>query len=329
MFNVTYADDRGNIYYLYNGLLPVRPEGYDWSLYLPGNTSETLWTGYLPFDQLPQVLNPTSGFVQNCNSTPFRTTIGPENPEPTDFSPSLGIETTMTNRALRALELLRTDPSITEQEFYNYKFDTTYSSEGDMPEYIRRILDAPLPHDPEVQAALDLVRDWDMEADAQDSTMALMIWTLQLLDFPEPEELNPVDLADAFSTAVHTLQENHGRVDVPWPLVNRLRHGTVDVGLAGGPDLLHAVYGTMSEDARLIGHQGDSLVMLVTWDKHGQVHSRSIHQYGSATQNEMSPHYADQAPLFADRRLKSVWLDESDIRAHLEREYRPGEELGP
>jgi penicillin amidase/acyl-homoserine-lactone acylase len=55
------------------------------------------------------------------------------------------------------------------------------------------------------------------------------------------------------------------------------------------------------------------------------VHSRSIHQYGSATLDESSAHYADQAPLYANRQLKPVWLDEAEIRAHLEREYRPGE----
>jgi acyl-homoserine lactone acylase PvdQ len=53
------------------------------------------------------------------------------------------------------------------------------------------------------------------------------------------------------------------------------------------------------------------------------VHSRSIHQYGSATRDPASRHYADQAPLFADSRLKPVWLDEAEIRAHLEREYTP------
>ena len=53
--------------------------------------------------------------------------------------------------------------------------------------------------------------------------------------------------------------------------------------------------------------------------------SRSIHQFGSATLDERSKHYADQAPLFAEQRLKPVWLDEAEIRAHLEREYRPGE----
>jgi penicillin amidase/acyl-homoserine-lactone acylase len=98
--------------------------------------------------------------------------------------------------------------------------------------------------------------------------------------------------------------------------------------MGGGPDLLHAVYGEQLDDGHLQGKQGDSLVILVTWDKNGDVHSRSIHQYGSATLDVDSPHYADQAPLFVQRQLKPVWLSEAEIRAHLGQEYRPGEELG-
>ena len=61
------------------------------------------------------------------------------------------------------------------------------------------------------------------------------------------------------------------------------------------------------------------------WNGQGRVSSRSIQPYGSATLDEGSRHYADQAPLFAALRLKPVWMDESEIRAHLEREYRPGD----
>lgn len=327
MFNVDYADREGNIYYLYNARLPVRAEGYDWSGFVPGNTSETLWSQYLPLQRLPQVLNPGSGFVQNCNSTPFQTTIGPENPRPQDYSPTLGIETNMTNRALRALELFSADESITEEEFYIYKYDMTYSSQGDMPAYVDRILQAPLPDDPEVRTALDKVKSWDLSGDPANTGIGLVIWTLQSLDFPKPEQIELSALAQAFVNTVHTFTEAYGRTDVPWADINRLRRGQVDLGLGGGPDLLHAVYGQMLDDGHLRGRQGDSYVMLVTWDREGQVRSQSIHQYGSATLDETSPHYADQAPLFVNRELKPVWLDEAEIRAHLEREYRPGEEL--
>ena len=327
MFNVGYADRQGNIYYLYNGLLPLRAEGYDWSQYLPGNTSETLWTEYMPFEQLPQVLNPASGFIQNCNSTPYRTTLGPENPQPESLSSTLGIETELTNRARRALELLGSDPEITEQEFYTYKYDVAYSQEGDMPRYIQEILAAPLPQNVDVRAALDIIRAWDMRATSDSTATGLVIWTLQSLGFPEPGEADPIDLAQAFVDTVNTFKRTHGQVAVVWSDVNRLQRGDLDLGLDGGPDLLHAVVGEQLDSGRLRGTQGDSYVLLVTWDSSGRVHSRSIHQYGSATLDETSPHYADQAPLFASRRLKPVWLDEAEIRAHLEQEYRPGEEL--
>ena len=80
-FNVGYADKEGNIWYCYNAKFPKRAAGYDWQKYLPGNTSETLWTEYLPFESMPQVKNPASGFIQNCNSTPLSHDSRPRQPQ--------------------------------------------------------------------------------------------------------------------------------------------------------------------------------------------------------------------------------------------------------
>jgi acyl-homoserine lactone acylase PvdQ len=78
-----------------------------------------------------------------------------------------------------------------------------------------------------------------------------------------------------------------------------------------------------------VGIAGDSYVLLAEWDPEGRVRSWSVQPYGSAVADARSPHYADQASLFAERRLKPVWLDESEIRAHLEREYRPADRRRP
>lgn len=323
-FNVTYADREGNVYYLYNGLLPVRAEGFDWQRYLPGDTSETLWTAYLPFDRLPQVLNPASGFVQNANSTPFRTTTGDDNPDQAAYSPTLGIDSRMSNRALRALELFGGDASITEEEFYRYKYDMAYAADSDMDRFIRRLMDAPLPDDADLQAGRELLEGWDRRVNPDNRAAALAVLTAQPLD-ADPEATTE-EMVDAYTGAANWLLEHHGRLDVPWRDVNHLKRGELDIDLGGGPDVLHAIYGDRADDGHLHGYAGDSYVMLVTWDADGRVRSRSIHQYGSATARPDSPHYADQAPLFAERQLKSVWLDEADIRAHLERAYRPGDE---
>ncbi|RJP66995.1 MAG: acylase [Candidatus Abyssobacteria bacterium SURF_17] len=326
MFNFVYADREGNIYYLYNGLIPVRAEGYDWKEYLPGDTSETLWTEYLPLERLPQIENPASGFVISCNNSPFHTTVGPENPKPEDYSPTLGIETRMTNRALRALELFGADDSITAEEFYVYKYDMEYSPQSWVAEYVQKILAAPPSEDPVVREAVEVLRGWDLKTNAENTHAAIGALTIQPFYYAQFRETGPLDLMGRFSEVAHKLKKAHGRIDVPWSEVNRLRRGTIDLGLGGGPDVLRAIDGDEIIDGRVTANSGDCYIIMATWGSDG-VTSQSIHQYGSATLNAESPHYADQSPLFAQCLMKPVWLDESEIRAHLEREYRPGEEM--
>ncbi len=141
-------------------------------------------------------------------------------------------------------------------------------------------------------------------------------------------EFTAVTVQTSFSQAVDLLLEQFGTVEVPWQEVNRLVRGDVDLGLGGSPDVLHAIYGELGEDGRFHGIAGDSYILLVTWQPDGSVSSQSIHQFGSATLDEDSPHYADQAPIFVARELTPVWFSEADILAHLAQEYRPGEENG-
>lgn len=332
-FNVGYADKAGNIFYAYNALAPVRAEGYDWQQYLPGNTTHTRWTDYLSFDQLPHVLNPPSGFIQNANSAPYQTTLGEGNPHPADFSPTLGFDTRLSNRAYRLLELLGADDSITADDFYAIKYDLKYSAQSDMAKFWQRLVSSLGLPGAEARAGQEALLGWDLQVRADSTQAALMVLTLNGLNdaglinpsMLTENEVTDDQLLEAFTQAAQTLMKNFGRVDVPWGEVNRLLRGSVDLPLDGGPDIVRAIYGDLQENGRLTAIAGDSYVLLVTWDKAGQVSSQSIHQFGSATLDEASPHYADQAPLFARMEMKPVWLDEADIRAHLEREYKPGE----
>src|SRR5512133_600833 len=79
--NTIYADVAGNIYYVHGNAIPRRSTRYDWSKPVDGSDPETEWAGLHRLDELPQVLNPRSGYVQNCNSTVFLTTDGADNPE--------------------------------------------------------------------------------------------------------------------------------------------------------------------------------------------------------------------------------------------------------
>ncbi len=140
----------------------------------------------------------------------------------------------------------------------------------------------------------------------------------------ETLEVGDDQLRNALRVSVQALREEHGRIDPPWSEVNRLVRGEVDEGVGGGPDLLHAVYGDF-EEGRFAGIAGDAYVLFVMFAADGTVTSEAVHQFGSATLDQDSPHYADQVELFVDRRLRPVWYEAVDILANLEVEYRPGE----
>ncbi len=334
-FNVGYADRTGRIAYIYHGLFPDRDPRFDWDGYLPGDTTATLWTSYLPLSALPQVVDPESGYIQSSNSTPY-TAAGPDDsPRPGDFPATMGIETHETNRSLRSRTLLAADPSITFDELVAIKFDVVYD-ETSAPVRLRdRILGLGLEGtSADIDRALETITRWDRSADRADRATALIVVTLAELlaadvdinpsQLAEPIDVSDGELAAAFTAAVETLVDRFGRVDPPWGDVNRLVRGDRDLPLDGGPDLLRAVYGRLV-DGRFEGIAGDAYVLVVSFRPDGTVTSRSVHQFGSATLRPDSPHYADQADLFARNELKPVWFDEADVRAHLEAEYRPGE----
>ncbi|ACY16073.1 acylase [Haliangium ochraceum] len=325
MFNTIYADREGNILYVYNARLPLRAEGYEWAGLLPGERAEVVWDEFLPFDRLPMVENPAAGFVQNCNSTPFETTSGADNPARDAYPASFGIELFQTNRAMRARALLEQDQDITADELLAIKFDTRYASDSRLAGFIAQIAAAPAPSEPALAEAVTMLGAWDLDASGDSEAAALAI-----LAFAKPmrqhrDTIPTEELMASLAEAVEVLETHHGSIHVPLAELQRLRRGEVEVGLDGGPDTLRAIHADL-EDGHLIGHAGDSHVMLVEWDAEGRVRSRSLQPYGNAKRDPQSPHYADQAALFAAHALKPVWYEEADIRRNLERAYVPGEE---
>ena len=334
MFNTGYADRDGRIFYAYNARLPTRNPGHDYAApglagALPGNTSATLWGEPVPFESLPQVLDPPSGFLQNANSSPLTAAVGRADggEEVETLDPTWGVETEETNRSLRLRSLLA-DGNLSWQRLEEIKFDTRYDPESTIVAWRQRLLDARQDHetaDSELATLFDHLAAWDLDTHVENPHTALpvMAWgDLLLPDKPPPTD---DELLERLRNAADVLREHHGDLAVPWGKVNRLRRGEVDLPLAGGPDIVHAVYGEPTDDGRLRGWAGDSYILMVRWAADGTITSKSLHQYGSATLDETSPHYADRAEPFANRELQDVWLDEAEIRANLEREYRPGD----
>lgn len=326
--NTLYADKDGHLFYAYNGLFPVREEGIDWQGHLPGDRPDLIWKEFRPFADVPQVLDPASGMMQTCNNSAYQTTVGAGNPLPEQFSPTMGIETYMTNRSRRALELYGGDESITRDEFYDYKYDKAYSADSDMADFLKFVTQTSPGNDAVIEDARRLLASWDRVTtkDSPAAALAVLSWMTYCKERRRDSE---EEAMAALRKAANILMEFHHRLDVPWSEMMRLRRGRLDLGLGGGPDCLRALDPELQEDGRYIAINGDCYFMMVEWDKAGKVHSESIHQFGAATVDEDSPHYADQAPLFAEERMKPVLLTEDEVRAHLKSEYRPGEFTTP
>ncbi len=65
--NFVFADVDGNIAYRANGLIPIRKAG-NGLLPVPGWTSDYEWTGFIPWDELPSLVNPAAGVIVTANN---------------------------------------------------------------------------------------------------------------------------------------------------------------------------------------------------------------------------------------------------------------------
>jgi acyl-homoserine-lactone acylase len=323
--NYVYADEKGNVGYIYNGMFPVRKEGVNWRGVLPGDRSDLIWRSYVPFDREPQLWNPPSGFVFNSNNTPFHATAPDGDLKPEDFPASLGIQTDMTNRAWRAMETYGTDRRITAEAFHAYKYDLEYSLRSDEAKVFDEVLAIDPGTDADLRQAHGILQGWDRRTDVSNRCAALAILTIEPVIRAKLDGMTPRRPVDALRDAIVTLKTHFGRIDPEWGQVNRLRRGTLNLAIDGGPDIFRGVYGELQPDGTLTAMAGDTFIMFVSWDKAGRLTSESIHQFGSATLDRNSPHYADQAPVFAAMKTKAVLFTEAQLAGHVEADYRPGD----
>ncbi len=330
--NTVYADDRGHIAFVYNARIPRRRPGHDYGReLLPGDDPDLLWKDYLPFDAVPKLVDPAAGFIISANADPRRVTGKGDNLRDADIPPALGVEDYLTNRAMRALTLYGGDREITDDEFVAYKFDKTYDPASNFWRFATAVEALDVAGDPLLEQAQALVRRWSGRAVVEDPAAALVILGTRKAVPGFRFEGWAMPPREALRRTAEELMRTHGRLDVPWGEVNRLRRGDVDLPLGGGPDVLRAIYGGNhpGPDGQLTAIAGDSYIMVVDWDERGVMQPlRTVHQFGAATSRPHSPHYADQTALFAAERFKVLPFDLASLRKQAEREYRPGREAG-
>ena len=178
-FNTTYADADGNIFYLYNGTIARRDPSVDWTKPVDGADPNNEWGPFHPIEELPQVLNPPSGYVQNCNSTPF-TTTDDGNPSLLDFPPYMVEDKHDDKRRARmARYLLRNASDLTFEDFQDLAYDTTlYWPMTELPVYGRR-LETLERTDPDLAARvrpyLEHLLDWNYKSSLTSTQATLAV----------------------------------------------------------------------------------------------------------------------------------------------------------
>lgn len=328
--NHVYADKDGNIAHYYNAMMPKRPKGgtfsaIDWLGLVPGDQSELIWQGYYPFERMPRTVNPPSGFVYNANNTPYRSSVGEGQAKPHDYETSMGIQTNMTNRALRIEALFGQDEAISREDLHRYKYDNRYAKGSVVDQVIKRLLSMSFESERELQVGQKLLQNWDLATDAESRMAALGVLTTSPFVMANMRDEVEPNLTDAFKDSLTLLQKHFGRIDPKWGEVNRLVRGDKSWPLSGAPDVLRAVYGVFDEET---GYQkataGDSYIMFVEWAPGGELSSHTIHNFGSATLDAKSNHYDDQAPIFASEKERYLPLDMVKLMAEKTSEKQIG-----
>ena len=307
-FNGVFADKEGNIYFLHNSSSPLRKEGLDWSNTIDGTRSDLIWDEYVEFEKIPQIKNPSSGWLASTNQDPFKVTNEMDNLSAKDFSPTLGLQTRMTNRAYRSIELFDSYSSISEQDFDDIKFDNKYSVQSRSYKYISKIFEIDFETD-ELNYAKNVLRDWDLSTNFDNTSAALGVCVLSNEWISEQGQRIPQDPEISFRDCVTELNETYGKVDPKWSERNFIVRGQKKISVQGGPDVLRAIYGRNDNEGDLKAAGGDGLYIHVSWDKDKKQQSKSIHQYGSATQDNTSKHFDDQMNLYVNEVYKPTFYD--------------------
>ena len=330
MFTVMYADKSGNILHLFGGQTPQRPAGdYDWSGVVPGNTSATLWNDHHPYEDLPRVLNPESGWLQNANDPPWTTTF-PEEIDANDY-PSYMSPRKMGFRAQRSARMLNEDDSISYDELVEYKFSTHM-------ELADRLMDdlldaASTARDKEIKDAVRVLKRWDRTTDNASRGSVLFKTWVDDMNFPDDfalqwHERSPMQRPDGLKNrdmAVHKLfgaakevKEKYGRLDVFWGAVFRLQRDSLDLPANGAPGDPYGVFRTSyfypGKDNKQFIVAGDTYVSVVEFGD--SIRANGVLGYGNFSQPG-SPHRTDQLQLYSDKKLRPILFYQHDVEKNI------------
>jgi len=352
-----FADNAGNIAFWHGNFVPRRSGEFDWSKPVDGTTAATEWKGLHPVEETVHTINPASGWIQHCNSTPF-TAAGESSPWRENY-PAYMAPDGENFRGLNAARILSRESGLTVDGVIQAGYDKTLAAfEWLTPALLRAY--AQLPATDSLRALLAeplaVLQTWNYTVSENSVATTLAVeWAQRLTAalrkvYVEAGEEDQVQVVKKFAATAeprtlleplyHTVQDlkkRFGAWGIAWGEVNRFQRisgsleNTFDDAQPSFPvAFAPATWGmlpsynsrTFSNTRKRYGVSGNSFVCAVEFGE--RVRARSLLAGGNSG-NLQSPHFFDQGEMYASGTFKEVWFYKEDVLKNAKRQYRPGE----
>ncbi|MEP0711095.1 acylase [Algoriphagus sp.] len=348
--NTVFADSEGNIAYYHGNFIPKRNEGFDFSEPVDGSDPNSDWQGLHTVDESILILNPGTGWIQNCNSTPF-TAAGEFSPKKEDF-PFYMAPDQENYRGIHAMKVLNATSGLSLDGLIELAYDPYLPAFEVIVPMLLKAYEQKGIGDPQLTEAIKVLENWDYRTSKESVAMSLAHFfglnfmrnhgnINNLLAFNQDENTripNPSssELLATFAKTLEEMNADFGTWNTPWSEINRFQRltGEIDlpfddskdytpVGLASGTWGALAAFGakTFPGTKRLYGYRGNSFVAAVEFGE--KVKAKSI-LAGGQSSDPNSPHFYDQTQDYVDGKFKDVAFYREDVEARMKEKYVPG-----
>ncbi len=353
--NTIIADKDGDIAYFHANFIPKRDPKFDWTKPVDGSDPATDWHGVLSVDESPKLLNPASGWIYNSNNWPW-SAAGPSSPKQADFPPYVENGREESPRGYHAIRVLSNKKDFTLNTLLTAAaFDSYMPSFAHMIPALLKAYDATPATDPlkaKLADQIAMLRGWDYRwGTASIPTSLAVFWGEDVLrrvgqdarragkqaeDYVA-EGATAAPLVQSLAAASDKLTSDFGSWKTPWGEINRFQRlndnidGTFD---DAGPSIpvpfVSSRWGSLASfgaraypnTKKWYGTSGNSFVAVIEFGD--SVRARAV-TAGGESGDPKSKHFDDEATRYASGNLREVYYYPSQLKAHTERVYHPGE----
>lgn len=354
--NTVYADDKGNIAYWHGNFIPKRDRAYNWALPLDGTIAATEWNGIHSLSETVHVINPASGWIQNCNATPFAS-AGESSPDKSLY-PKYMAPDGQNARGLNAIRLLKDNQHISLDGLIEIGYNR-YLTAFDilLPSLFKAydLLEESDSNKVKLKKPIEILKAWNKISDTASIATTLGVdWAAKMNTLLPPaatreegteiiDRLNKVAATDGkqqlqlLSTVIDNLTKMYGFWEMPWGTINRYQRLTGhfdeqynDTKRSLAVALTTSKLGSLPAfESRSFngskgryGFSGNSFIAAVEFGP--RIKAKSI-VTGGQSNNPASNHFTDQAPGFINGNFKEIFFYKEDVLKNKEKIYRPGE----